>query len=332
MLLVHIGPHKTATTYIQHNLFGNQAPLAERGWTYPEFGTFGMSGHHEIAHNADRYLTGDQAAPLAEVGAAAKAAGQNIVLSAEGFCRWGPPRFRRLAQVLGQDQVHLVYTLRDPFDVLYSYWAEEVKQGYIKSFADRFVENITTGTRSRLMNPMRDLAVHMADKSARISVMPYNVLISEGIDIYDHFSQAFLGVTDVPKMDSRPKNTALGIELTEFLRLMTTVHGKGSEHVGPTLRHEFMVATPRAEQTALADLVRTQGAAARRVISMDGGDLLKRRLEQVAVKGLEGLWSCPIEGKSIHRDGNQEFVHYDSFLLWQIPDIRAAVEAQFEKL
>ena len=332
MLLVHIGPHKTATTYIQHNLFGNQVPLAERGWIYPEFATFGMSGHHEIAHNPDRYLTGEQAAPLAEVGAVARASGQNIVLSAEGFCRWGPPRFRQLAQVLGQDQVHLVYTVRDPFDVLYSYWGEEVKQGYTKSFADRFVENITSGAKSRLMNPMRDLAFHLVDKSARISVMPYNVLVNDGIDIYDHFSTAFLEVSDVPKVDSRPKNTALSIELTEFLRMMTTVHGKGAGHIGSQLRQKFLAATPRAEQLVLADLVRKQGAEARRLIAMDGVDLLKRRLEQVAVKGLAGHWSYPIEGKSIHKDGKQEFLHYDSFLLWQIPEIRAAVEAQLEKI
>ncbi len=332
MLLLHIGPHKTATTYIQHNLFGTQSALAERGWIYPEFGTFGMSGHHDIAHNPDRYLAGEQTAALTEVGAGAKVGGQDIVLSAEGFCRWSPQRFRQLAQVLGQEQVHLVYTVRDPFDVLYSYWAEEVKQGYSKSFADRFIENITTGAKSRLMNPMRDLTLHLSAKTAQVSVIPYNVLIADHIDIYDHFSATFLGITDVPKVDSRPKNTALGIEITEFLRLMTTVHGKGVAHIGSQLRQKFLTATSQADQRVLADLVRKQGEAARRVIAMDGLDLLKRRLEQVAIKGLEGHWSTPVEGKSIHKDGNQEFVHYDSFLLWQIPEIRAAVEAQLENL
>ena len=332
MLLLHIGPHKTATTYIQQNLFANQEFLAEKGWVYPELGTSGMSGHHNIAHDSAAFLDGAQTKALADLGTSALAANRNIVLSAEGFCRWTPQKFQQLAQVLGQDQVHLVYTVRDPFDVLYSYWAEEVKQGYSVSFSDRFIENIAHGVRSRLMNPMRDLAPHLAAQFARISVVPYNVIVADGVDIFDHFCQSFLGLADVPKADARPKNTAMPIEVTEFLRLVTNLRSNGAAHIGSDLRHRFMAATTPKDRRDIEALMRKNGGPARRVLTLDGIDVVKRRLEAVAQKGLAGLWSYPVEGRTIYKDTKQEFVYYDAFMLWQIAPIRAAAEKILEGL
>ncbi len=332
MLVLHIGPHKTATTYIQQNLFANHLAFAQKGWIYPELGIVGVSGHHDIASDLESYISGDKAEALAAVGRKAAETGSNIVLSAEGFCRWKPEKFKALATVLGQEEVELVYTIRDPFDILYSYWGEEVKQGYSASFSDRFLENLTSGTRSRLLNPMRDLSAHLATPWAKVSAVPYNALIADGIDLYDHFCSTFLHVTDVPKVDERPKNKANAIELTEFLRLLTTVHGGGAAYIGSDLRHKFMEITSAKDRSELVDLLRNLGGRARRKIEMEGADTLKRRLENVVLKGLAGHWSYPVEGRSIYNTNKQEFAYYDAFILWQIDPIREAVIKMRDRL
>jgi hypothetical protein len=35
MLVVHIGPRKTATTYLQRNFYLRRAELLAKGWLYP---------------------------------------------------------------------------------------------------------------------------------------------------------------------------------------------------------------------------------------------------------------------------------------------------------
>lgn len=331
MLVVHIGPHKTATTYIQQNLFSNRDALAARGWIYPLEGTDGLPAHHHIAHNAALYLGGTETPVLAELGQRARAEGKNIVLSAEGFCRWVPKRFQALAEILGQDRMELVYVVRDPFDILYSYWAEEVKQGYSKGFADRFIENFTQGPQSRLLNPMRDLAGHLAT-GLKVRAVPYNVVVADKTDIYQHLCDSVLGLTDLPVLDARPKNTAFPIELTEFLRLLTVLRAQGAPHIGSDLRHKFMAGTTEIERTDYGNLIKRYGKTARRVVTLEATDFVKRRLEAVVTKGLAGLWTLPIEGRTIYKEGEQSFVHYDGLGLWQTPEIRTALAEVHERL
>ena len=332
MLLLHIGPHKTATSYIQNNLFNNREFLAARGWIYPELGTEGMTGHHEIANNMGSYLKDPLSGQLRELGQEVLANGQNLVLSGEGFCRWSPEAIATLAGVLGQEQVHLVFVVRDPFDVLYSYWAEEVKQGYSCSFADQFIKNAAIGGRSRLLNPMQDLAPHIKQPNVRVSAVPYELLKVDNVDIYDHFCQSAMDITDVPKIDDRYRNVAYPIERTEILRLLTQLRSEGRAHIGSGLRHRFMAVTVSKERSELEILVREHGAPARRVVRLDGMDVLKKRLELGVLKGLEHHWTYPLDGKSIYKHERQNYRYYDSFILWQIAPIREAIEALLEKL
>lgn len=332
MLLLHVGPHKTATTFIQQHFYASRDSFANLGWIYPELGISGMTGHHEIAHNSETFLAGEQSEAMRAVGDAAREAGSNIVLSAEGFCRWTPAKFERMAGLLGQKDVRLVFAVRDPFDVLYSYWAEEVKQGFSVSFADRFIENVTKSGRARLMNPMRDLAPHLASGFAKVSVMPYNVLMADNVDIYEHFCGAFMDLAAAPKGDNQPKNTAMPIELTEFLRLLTTIKSNGADHIGSQLRQRFNALTTPQERVKLGDLVREHGASARRVVALGGMEYVRKRLEMLVTQGLDGHWSYPVEGRPIHSTEKQEYVYYDSFRLWQVAPIREAVESLIERL
>ena len=54
---LHIGPHKTASTFIQKMLFNNKSILAENRKTYFEIFDQGDWGHHKLAdslrHNND---------------------------------------------------------------------------------------------------------------------------------------------------------------------------------------------------------------------------------------------------------------------------------------
>uniref|UniRef100_UPI00260417CD hypothetical protein n=1 Tax=Aliiroseovarius sp. TaxID=1872442 RepID=UPI00260417CD len=199
MIVMHIGPHKTATTYIQHNFRVARPALEARGWTYPELGTEGLPGHHDMAHDAWRYVGPDaeKGPDLVDLGRTARAQGRNLVFSAEGFCRWSPPKLDGFSNALEAEQLDLVYVVRDPLDIFYSYWAEEVKQGHSCSLPERIAENFNDPFSSRLLNPLIDLSGFMRQENTRLHVVPYEALRSLDIDIFEHICEAVLGLPDI---------------------------------------------------------------------------------------------------------------------------------------
>jgi len=56
VIILHIGPHKTATTYIQQSLASSRKALEKSGWIYPILGSNNTAGHHDLAHKPELYL------------------------------------------------------------------------------------------------------------------------------------------------------------------------------------------------------------------------------------------------------------------------------------
>ena len=49
MLILHVGPQKTATTWLQHNFFNNRETLRDAGWFYPRTGVRVRVAHHDLS-------------------------------------------------------------------------------------------------------------------------------------------------------------------------------------------------------------------------------------------------------------------------------------------
>ena len=101
MLVLHVGPHKTATTWLQHNFYHNVQALEQAGWHYPLTGVRVRVAHHDISDNPEEILN-DASAKVREIRRiVAKAAEKNlnILLSSEGFRNWKPEHLRRLQQL-----------------------------------------------------------------------------------------------------------------------------------------------------------------------------------------------------------------------------------------
>lgn len=328
MLVVHAGPHKTATTFIQNNLTAARDDLAGLGWDYLVEGTDGGSAHHGIAHHARSYV--DVASPerarLAKAGAAAAAAGRSVVLSAEGFCRWGPAKLKHLANIFKKDQLDFVYAVRDPFDVFYSYWAEEVKQGHVGSFANRFADHFNDPSESRLLNPLVDLTPLLKLDRVRVRVVPFNLLKARKIDIYSHFCDQALGLPDLAPKSALARNEALPIELTEFLRLLTVIKADGKRHIGSDFRHRFMHGTTPQERTEIVRVIKQDAGDRMRVVRLDGGAFAKQRIEKLAKAKLEGLWTLDPGNESIYNADSAEYQYFNEFDLWLTPAVRKLAE------
>ena len=112
MLVIHIGPRKTATTYLQSNFYRNRKELLEKGWLYPVVSQRAQNAHHGVVSSRDDVLSENGALfkRLKRAADQASRANANLLISSEGFRKWKAKDFVKLGKVLDQDDVLIVYT------------------------------------------------------------------------------------------------------------------------------------------------------------------------------------------------------------------------------
>jgi hypothetical protein len=131
-VVLHVGMHKTGTTYLQNRLGRNRDTLAERGIRYPGGGTgassppfavYDLQGRRPRGHE-DTRVAGAWDALVADVMGSVE---PTVLISQEalGFCTLR--QARTAVQAFGDAQVDIVVTARDLARVLVSMWQEEVK-------------------------------------------------------------------------------------------------------------------------------------------------------------------------------------------------------------
>lgn len=329
MLVMHVGPHKTATTYIQNNLAENRGFLERAGWIYPLTAQDGAQAHHNLAHHADLYLGPDASLKddLTETAELAASAGKSVVFSAEGFCRWKMANFTALAEMMGVDVIDVVYTIREPYSLLHSFWSEEVKQGHTRSLADRYINALTSPLDNRLLNPLLDLIPLIQNKKIRLHIMPYEYLMRLKVDIFQHMCSTVLGLDEVPIKQRTRKNTSYSIEMTEFLRLLTLIHGNDAPFIGSAFRLHFTDKTTVEARADMAALLKQHAQPARHVLKVPGSMVTMNRLEALLRKRLDGLWTVDPGEEPLFAEQERRLVYYNEYHLWKTDAVREAAIA-----
>lgn len=127
-LFLHIGAHKTATTYLQNTFALNADLLAQHGLLYPE------PLLHQAHHSLARTLKSPEMASMALedipmwgklLSAFDRAPQDRLLLSSEDF-EW-QPNLERLAPLHARYDVKIIFYLRAPDDYLESYYNQLVK-------------------------------------------------------------------------------------------------------------------------------------------------------------------------------------------------------------
>ena len=151
-LVLHIGGHKTGTSYLQSLFWHNRALLQTDGIHYPKFGA--NKSHHVMAGlwmplpDIPKRLFGPGGAAALWDGFIADYAGQEgtVFLSAENFSRLEPKSvdMRNLAARLAAfEQVQVVYTARHQVELVQSVWLQIAKTRrafVLRNFVEKAIE------------------------------------------------------------------------------------------------------------------------------------------------------------------------------------------------
>lgn len=205
-LFLHIGAHKTATSYLQGLFHHNRKTLAKAGLHYPLIGP--NNAHHALAASwidlpdlpADFFGTGgpDALWDNAILHPYARQPG-TLFLSAENFSRFHPKRvdmadLARRLEVF--DEVRVIYTARSQTDMLASLWAQVArsrKAPTLKSYLERV---FSTG-----MGGGVSLDHHAVYHHLRTGFAPEQILLLDYEQIRNHpggVAQSFLDLMGIP--------------------------------------------------------------------------------------------------------------------------------------
>ncbi len=301
----------------------NRDALDRKGWACPVIqGGDIPYAQHEIARQPERFLP-PRSEGHAQLEALADRKG-NTVLSAEAFRAWPHAKFDRLADIPGTETYDLVYAVRDPLALFRSYWSEEVKQERALSLPERFAEVFVGPLGNRLLNRLTEFAEYRKSPRANLRVIPFDVLAADHVEISAHFMQVAPGVDATKYRRQLPANIRFPVKLTELLRVITVVRGKGRPNVGSAFRLRFMEATTAKDRVDMVGVIEREGRAALRTVRFPERpeflDILQTRLKQQ----LPGNYD--VAGRGLFAETRLESKCYNAAALLEVPAIRRLVD------
>lgn len=271
MFVIHIGPRKTATTYLQSNFYRNRKPLLQKGWLYPVVSLRAQNAHHQVVSSKDEVLAGEGALfkRLKRASDTALARNANLLISSEGFRKWGPKDFVRLGKALGQSDIMIAYTLRDPFTMLVSLWGETVKNGRTHSFPDYAARQLRDPAKSEALNPFRELEPILDHPKLRLAVLDYEAVRAAGEDIYTAFCRHMLGLDGMQPSRNKPKNFSFPVEITDYLRALSARVGHEPKKSDVMFSRLFAACHRPADIDRIVAAMKTVGPEFRETTTLD---------------------------------------------------------------
>jgi hypothetical protein len=326
MFVLHVGPHKTATTWLQRNFHHNASALEKAGWLYPQVGERVAIAHHDLSDNP-KEIHNDSSRKVAQLRKILDRAAEknlNVLLSSEGFDKWRPGALAALREIVAPHELKIVYTLRDPVSLVYSIWLQKVKTGGSKSFPEHYAEQIRRADKSRALDPLSDIEKFAGVENSSLTVLLYDEIIRQDRDIFDVFCEDILDVGRLPHDDAGTANDREPLEMTEFMRAMLVRMGRwqGGErvNVGRVFKHMLLGSTRK-------EIVGAVGAVpqARRTMVVSRDDEALARMERRLLKRYADAM-VPAPGARLFLDGPANCDYYDDKVLETDPKVKALLD------
>ena len=218
IVYLHVGPHKTGSTYLQ-DVFARQAKsLEQQGILYPAAGREYSFGHHNIAwYFNERPLIKTNPATLAQdLSRLADETKGNLLLSSEEFSRVPANQLAGLRRAFPNRAFHVLYFRRKGSALVVSLWLESVKNGLMLSSLDEVTHTDLSGNlRYDPFDHHANIARFGQSLEGTVSVFDYNELLASGVDITRPVSETIQAEL---KSNNRSINASYEISVIELMR------------------------------------------------------------------------------------------------------------------
>ena len=236
-LFIHIGPHKTGTTYIQETLSKHRDYLLSIGLNYPIIPS--ASKFHRHAHHT--FVKWIKEKKSSEINSLTGSLEKNTLLSSEEFSHLSKNHINYFINQIPDIDVEIIYSKRRLGPLLVSRWQEYVKHGGTESWSVYFLSHLLKDSKRNLINGV-DTLTHWSNLvgKSRLHILDYERCLEEGLDIADVLLHVVLG-PDAPHLGTgKSINPSLDAAHVEMLRLVNLHFQSKGQRPGPEHRKTFM--------------------------------------------------------------------------------------------
>jgi len=258
--IIHVGPHKNGTTYLQHCLAASRASLLESGIYYP---SEMISPNNKVMHIPLYYAAKkNEMAKEAKVFETINAAGHKIiVLSCEHFIRLNESSLQSLRDSIGKATFEIVYYVRRWSDRIPSLWNQSLRQGGhlpLPSYCMQLLHSDKPNEDFDYTLSWKKLSNVFGKESLRL--VPYSELMDAKVDIFSAFCSDILGVTDIPQPPRAGTSVyaSLPFAESEVVRALNSLFFNQHGLLSATPHGSFLRALRRSEPgiTPLVETIR----------------------------------------------------------------------------
>ena len=282
VLILHVGPHKTGTTYIQKRLVEDRELLHERlGLVYPRTGQTILFGHHALVPLFRKAAGGSSV--LRELNEELRQSRIGL-LSSERFSMRGDAYFARVREHFADCDIRVVVYLRVRSELLVSHWGELIKHGADHSFPEYLAKALVAPYSSPVINQGKLLDT-MSSVFGRPSLQI--LIYRRDVDLYPEFVERVLESDSFAAASvgrNETVNEALPMYATECLRLLNNM-AKQVRVLDRTYMHRhFMEYYGSGELAAELDLFRRAFDAKASVMTIAGVDAFFEPLDREVMR------------------------------------------------
>ena len=126
--VIHVGPHKTGTTYLQLSFKANRPALQQRGILYPAVWDY-TAGNPSHLPLAQKLKAGDRDGLAQDFATLLASGAKQVLISAEDLSNLEIPALQLLQSLVAGSAVKIVFYVRRWSELLPSSWQESIKQG-----------------------------------------------------------------------------------------------------------------------------------------------------------------------------------------------------------
>ncbi|GAB4233378.1 MAG: hypothetical protein Kow0049_16770 [Stanieria sp.] len=235
-VILHIGAHKTGSSYLQARFCQAREILFSKGILYPRIWQTLLWGHHILIPAIDKQQIESPELIWQQIKAEADSDTKIVILSSENFEYASEKVIDWLAAAIPQQvEKQIVFFVRKWSELLPSAWQESVKHGNTKEYPQFILEHLCSPYSSKILNfnkVCKNYTKFFEQKDLKIVF--YDVINNNEEDIFEFFLQEFCEFNEKIESEIAGKkiNKSLESRDIEILRCMNIL-ARQNKHPHP---------------------------------------------------------------------------------------------------
>jgi hypothetical protein len=253
--VVHVGPHKTGSTYLQRRLLDTYLELQRQGIEVPK--NFQANEVNPSHTGLEKRLTPERFPELEHQFTAWRRGDYRcVVISAEGISGLHIEQLQLLRKLLGDSAFQIVYYVRAWPELMMSAWNEIVVHGGRMALPEFLARNLHSPYASQYMNLQNGLSrFETVFGMTSIKLVSYNAVLEAGLDLYAHFVQEFLGAAGLSLSPKEIANPSFLPAEAELVRALNCLHQDAGGAVNAQMAQSYRFRPKEVDAGPILDVL-----------------------------------------------------------------------------